>query len=284
MTTVEVFAPAKINLTLHVTGQRPNGYHELDSLVVFAPDVGDVVRVRSADDDRFSVEGPFAADVPVTEDNLVCRAARLMGQGFDITLVKNLPVASGIGGGSSDAAGTLKAIAKLKIMPLPTLGEQTALGADVPVCVMGGAVRMQGIGEMLSPVATGAFGWPMVLVNPGVSVSTPDVFRQLSRKENPPMADVFELGPTPLQDDRLPDWLRRQRNDLEEPAIAVAPVIRDVLSALQDTAGCQIARMSGSGATCFGLFFDERDARAAAEAIETAHPDWWVAASTGPGP
>ena len=157
MTTVEVFAPAKINLTLHVTGQRDDGYHLLDSLVVFTADVGDVIRVRSAEFDNLSVEGPFSAGLPINENNLVRRAASLMGQGFDITLEKNLPVASGIGGGSSDAAATLQAISKLRNMPLPSLAEQMRLGADVPVCVMGGVVRMQGVGEHLTPIDVGEF-------------------------------------------------------------------------------------------------------------------------------
>lgn len=282
MTTVEVFAPAKINLTLHVTGQREDGYHLLDSLVVFAQ-VGDVVRVARSDRTHLNVTGPHARDVPLSDDNLVLKAARLFDDPVDITLEKNLPVASGIGGGSADAAATLHAISSLLKEPLPALAAQLSLGADVPACVMGGLVRMRGIGEVLEPLDTGSFGWPMVLVNPRVPVSTPDVFRHLSRKDNPPMDDPCAFGPVPHHKDEFVGWLARQRNDLQAPAQVLVPLIGDVLAELERCEGCCIARMSGSGATCFGLFADDADARSAARAISQAFPGWWVAVSAGPG-
>lgn len=282
MTTVEVFAPAKINLTLHITGQREDGYHLLDSLVCFA-DVGDMVRVSRSNSQRLTVVGPHARDVPRSDDNLVLKAARLFDDAVDITLKKTLPVSSGIGGGSTDAAATLKAISSLLNVPLPDLAAQLSLGADVPVCVMGGLVRMRGIGELLEPLDTGFLGWPLVLVNPGVPVSTPDVFRHLPRKDNTPMDDPYELGPVPNHMDEFVCWLARQRNDLEAPAREIVPVISDVLAELEQRKGCCLARMSGSGATCFGLFADDADALSAAEEIGRAYPGWWVASSTGPG-
>ncbi|MEO1537120.1 MAG: 4-(cytidine 5'-diphospho)-2-C-methyl-D-erythritol kinase [Pseudomonadota bacterium] len=282
MTTVEVFAPAKINLTLHVTGQRDDGYHLLDSLVTFAT-VGDVIRVTPAEAIRLTLTGPEAQHVPTGVDNLVVRAAHLFGDAFDIVLEKNLPVAAGVGGGSADAAAVLKAISKAMNSPLPSPAEQLALGADVPVCVMGGLVRMRGIGEVLEPIDRAPVGWPMVLVNPRVPASTPAVFEALPRKDNTPMADPYELGPVPHHRDEFIDWLARQRNDLETPAKALVPVIGEVLAALNGQTGCCLARMSGSGATCFGLFADDDDARAAAHALTKAYPEWWVVPSTGSG-
>lgn len=270
MATETEFAPAKVNLTLHVTGRRQDGYHLLDSLVVFAG-VGDRVSVTAGE--GFSVTGPQAAVLPPSDDNLCLRAARAMGGGVAISLDKVLPVASGIGGGSADAAATLRALARMG-RALPDAETVLKLGADVPVCLSGHAVRMTGVGEGLAPVSVPP-GW-MVLVNPGVAVSTPSVFRALERRENPPM-------PTPLPP--LPDmaalvaFVASQRNDLEAPAIALAPVIADVKAALAAQDGCLLARMSGSGATCFGLFAGQASAEAAAGAIRAAQPGWWAAAA-----
>lgn len=271
MTTVEVFAPAKINLTLHVTGQRDDGYHLLDSLVCFA-DIGDRIFVSEADETSLKVTGPFAQNVPVSAENLVLRAADLMGVPAAIHLEKNLPAAAGIGGGSADAAATLQALAKVRNVPLPSRAQVLTLGADVPVCLMGGQVRMQGIGEHLTMVTATRMSWPTVLVNPGVSVSTPEVFRKLGSNTNPPMPDEM------LEDiyNEFPDWLGHQRNDLEAPATELAPVIADVLDALRAEPGCRIARMSGSGATCFAIFDEDAQASDAVRAIGEAHPDWWA--------
>ncbi|WP_103332752.1 4-(cytidine 5'-diphospho)-2-C-methyl-D-erythritol kinase [Pseudotabrizicola formosa] len=266
------FAPAKINLTLHVTGQRADGYHLLDSLVVFA-DVGDVVSVRAAEGLGLTITGPQAAVLPVSDDNLVLRAARLMQGQAAITLEKALPVSSGIGGGSADAAATLRALARLMDRPLPEGRDVLGLGADVPVCLQGRAVRMQGVGEDLTPVPDLPQAW-LVLVNPGVALATPAVFRGVSRKTNPPMPP--QLPPFP-DGAALAAFLQTLRNDMEEAATGLAPVIGAVRSALSAQPGCVIARMSGSGATCFGLFADEAQARAAAQRIRAAQPGWWVA-------
>ncbi|RHZ97504.1 4-(cytidine 5'-diphospho)-2-C-methyl-D-erythritol kinase [Cereibacter sphaeroides] len=270
----EAFARAKINLTLHVTGQRPDGYHLLDSLVVFA-DVGDRVRAEPAEALSLAITGPQAANLPVADDNLVLRAARTLGgQGARLTLEKHLPVASGIGGGSADAAAALVALARLWQVPLPEPAAVLKLGADVPVCLEGRAVRMAGVGEILTPLAAPLPEAWLVLANPGVSVPTPPVFKALARRDNPPMPDELPGWPTV---EALAAFLATQRNDLEPPAIALAPEIARTRAALAAQRGCLLARMSGSGATCFGLFAAEEAARAAAEAIGAEHPGWWVA-------
>ncbi len=276
---IEEFAPAKLNLALHVTGQRPDGYHLLDSLVVFA-DVGDRVTVAPAEALTLTVTGPEAAGLTAGEDNLAFRAARAFGagRGAAITLEKTLPVASGIGGGSADAAATLRALSRLWRLPLPEAAAVLALGADVPVCIAGRPARMGGIGEVLAPVPA-LPEVAVLLVNPRVEVPTPAVFRALSRKDNPPL----ELLPPVFADaGALAAWLSRQRNDLEAPAIAVAPVIADVLAAIAAT-GPLMARMSGSGATCLGLFATPGDATAAARALAARHPGWWARAAAVPG-
>ena len=266
----EVFAPAKINLTLHVTGQRADGYHLLDSLVVFA-DIADRITAERAPSTSLRVTGPFANAVPTGPENLVLRAAALMDAPAAITLEKHLPAAAGIGGGSSDAAATLRALSALSGTPLPPdLG--LSLGADVPVCTLARAATMRGIGEEIAPLE-GLPPLPAVLVNPRVEVPTPSVFRTLRSKANPPMESI----PQDTDFHAFCDWLATQRNDLEPPARSLAPEIDTVLAALSDA---HLARMSGSGATCFGLYPDPAAAEAAAARIRTAQPGWWVAAAT----
>lgn len=272
--TTEEFAPAKINLALHVTGQRPDGYHLLDSLVVFAG-VGDRVAVQDGHGLRLTVTGPMAAALAGDDDNLVLRAAQHLGIGdAAITLTKVLPVASGIGGGSADAAATIRALCRLKGLRLPEPATTAALGADVPVCLLGRPARMTGIGEALLPLAALPEFW-LVLVNPGVAVATAGVFGALTRRENPPLPELPALPGVGA----LADYLRLCRNDLQEPARRLQPAIGDVLDALGAQAGCLLARMSGSGATCFGLFAGESDADAAAGRLRAARPGWWVTAA-----
>jgi len=264
---VEVHAPAKLNLALHVTGRRGDGYHLLDSLVAFAA-VGDSLHVARAEAPSLTVEGPFAADVPPGPDNLCLRAAALAGVDVAIRLHKALPVASGIGGGSADAAAVLRAVASMG-HPLPPAPER--LGADVPACLAGQPTRMRGIGEVLDPLPPLPHV-AVVLVNPGVALSTPAVFEGLARRDNPalPAIPAFRNSAT------LIGWLAQCRNDLEEPAMTQVPAIADALAALRQ-AGAGLARMSGSGATCFGLFADAAEATRAAAAL--ARPGWWVAAT-----
>ena len=288
MTTVEVFAPAKINLALHVTGRRDNGYHELDTLVTFAG-VGDRLRLSPYDVSSITVEGPEAAGVPADMDNLALRAATLAtpGRGVSITLDKRLPVASGIGGGSADAAAAFRgalmlgeegdSVAETAWAMPPVVLETHAralkgLGADVPMCLWPAPLRARGIGDKidfleLPPVCA-------VLANPRVPVSTQEVFGALEERENEGLPDL----PDRLDDAAaLIGWLGRCRNDLEAAAIKVAPVIGDVLEALSALEGTALVRMSGSGATCFALFTDEDQAKAAAERLCHDRSDWWVA-------
>jgi 4-diphosphocytidyl-2-C-methyl-D-erythritol kinase len=267
-------APAKVNLALHVTGRRPDGLHLLDSLVVFAR-LGDRVEARAAATLSLDVDGPFAADLGAGRDNLVLHAARLLGPGraAALRLTKSLPVASGIGGGSANAAATLRLLSRLWGLPLPAPEAVLALGADLPVCLAGRSCRMSGVGETLEPLAIPAF-W-MVLANPRVAVPTGAVFAGLASRDGSP------LSPPPAFSSpaALFDWLAAQRNDLEAPALAVAPAIASVLAALASRPDCRLARMSGSGATCFGLFESERSARAAASALSCAEPGWWIASA-----
>ncbi len=284
MTTVNVFAPAKINLTLHVTGQRADGYHLLDSLVTFAS-VGDRLEIVTGNALSLTVEGPEAAGVPADMDNLALRAAALVQQdGAALRLEKYLPSASGIGGGSADAAAAWRGMICLddaqadelahapQAMLKKYLADLTSLGADVPMCIACKPMRVRGIGELLDAVPLPTVY--AVLVNPRLPVSTPFVFKALNSKTNLPMPDSI---PAFKDAAALIDWLKGMRNDLEAPAIAVQPAIANVLKVLEVQAGCGLARMSGSGATCYGLFETEDAAKEAARRLYTAHPDWWVA-------
>ncbi|MEO1949619.1 4-(cytidine 5'-diphospho)-2-C-methyl-D-erythritol kinase [Thioclava sp.] len=273
MRIIDAFAPAKINLTLHVIGQRADGYHLLDSLVAFGP-MGDRLVLRESDALSLSVAGPEAAGVPADPSNLVLKAASLLsrpaGQGAEIHLDKHLPPASGIGGGSSDAAAALRGLAALWGQPLPA--ETARLGADVPMCLTPQPQRVRGIGETLDPVALPPL--PALLVNPRVEVPTPAIFKGLDSKDNPPMPEAL---PTFTGAPDCIDWLATQRNDLQAPAIASAPVIGEVLDGLMMLPGCRLARMSGSGATCFALFETLDGAQAAEAMLAQRRPDWWRA-------
>lgn len=279
-------APAKINLALHVTGRQPDGYHLLESLVVFTR-LGDRISVSRNQVDALSISGPFAAAVPTDDGNLVVRARdrlrdKLSGHGpVSISLEKNLPAASGIGGGSSDAAATLAALARQwgGVADDTLMRVAEGLGADVPMCLAAQPLIARGIGHDLEPL--GHFPvLQMVLVNPGVAVSTPEVFRALSSRSNP------RLPPLPRNCDAaaLLSWLGAARNDLEAPATAIAPIIATALGALRDSGGA-FARMSGSGATCFGIFETETAARRAADLIGASQPSWFVVSTrtTAPG-
>jgi len=269
-------APAKVNLYLHLRGRRPDGYHLLESLAVF-PAIGDSLAATPAGALTLKLDGPFRAALAGEVDNLVLRAARALASahgitaGAALTLAKNLPVASGIGGGSSDAAAALRLLSRLWDVPMPE-GLAVTLGADVPVCLRAPAPQlMAGIGEKLAPAPPLPRFW-MVLANPGVAVATGSVFAAVRSRANPP-------GPPPgrlATFAELTRWLAVQRNDLEAAAISVCPAIGTVLAALSEA---PLARMSGSGATCFALHPDEGTARAQAGRIVRAEPGWWVAAA-----
>ena len=270
------FAPAKVNLCLHVTGRRADGYHLLDSLVVFA-EMGDRIHVAGADRLTLTITGPMAASLSASEDNLVMLAARafLSQNGAALTLEKHLPVASGIGGGSADAAATLRALSRLWGLALPPPHEVLSLGADVPVCLAGVSARMQGVGDRITPLTGLPAAW-LVLVNPGVKVATPLVFDGLVNRSHPPLPPIFPYFSSIMD---FASFLIAHRNDLEPSAMELEPVIRQVKTALSAQPGCLLARMSGSGATCFGMFANVQDATAAAQALLSARPGWWVAAA-----
>lgn len=263
-------APAKLNLALHVRRRRDDGYHELETLFAFVAD-GDEIRLEDGERTTLDLTGPFAASLAGEGDNLVLRAARLFGEAFAvdatarITLVKRLPVASGIGGGSADAAATLRALARRHAVALddPRLFVcADRLGSDVPACLLGRTAIGTGRGEQLEPVE-GLAGTPTLLVNPGVAVSTASVFRAW---------DGVDRGSIPAGS--LLDRAFHGRNDLEPPALAIAPPIGEALDLLRGP-GALLVRMSGSGATCFALF-DTPEARSAAAArIRAEQPGWW---------
>ena len=276
-------APAKINLALHVTGQRADGYHLLDTLVVFTKE-GDCIRVRKSAQNSFSVTGPFGGSLPQDGQNLVLKARdlarRLAGERafpVHIELEKNLPIASGIGGGSSDAAASLRALNQLWQLPLPPqeLAQMTlALGADLPMCLAAKTVRASGIGEVLSPVPS-LPPLALVLVNPGIAIATPSVFKALNKRDNPALPPLLPQW----NGEMVSNWLGTTRNELEHPPLSIAPQIGTAIAALRQT-GATLARMSGSGATCFGLFNSLQDAADAASTIAAGQPTWYVAATT----
>jgi 4-diphosphocytidyl-2-C-methyl-D-erythritol kinase len=281
-------APAKVNLTLSVLGRRPDGYHELDSLVVFA-DVADQLSFEPAESLELAVVGPGADACGPADANLVIKAARLLADGIEgfrlgrFRLEKDLPVAAGLGGGSSDAAAALRLLARENGIALDDrrlAAVARATGADVPVCLQPHVRTMRGIGDLLSaPIELPRL--PAVLVNPRVAVPTAPVFAALGLRagDTARAAAAPAAGDIPGQPDRLLAFLQGRPNDLEAPAISIQPVVGQVLAALRDTAGVRLVRMSGSGATCFGLYGSSDEATAAARALQAAHPAWWVRAT-----
>ncbi|MBI4969899.1 MAG: 4-(cytidine 5'-diphospho)-2-C-methyl-D-erythritol kinase [Rhodospirillales bacterium] len=274
-------APAKLNLYLHVVGRRADGFHELDSLTVFAggDEAGDSLRFEPADDLVLTVEGPMAGGLTGEADNLVLRAARALAQAHGIapkariTLTKRLPIASGIGGGSADAAAALRGLVRLwTLAPDPRELAQLALGlgADVPVCLAGRAVFMGGIGEILEPAPALPTAW-LLLANPGKPLATPAVFKARSG----PFSAPARFDRSPADAAQLAQGLALRRNDLEEPALRLIPDIAQLKAEIAAQSGCLLARMSGSGATCFGLFAARSEAEAAARSL--ARPGRWLA-------
>ena len=275
-------APAKVNLTLRVLCRRPDGYHDIESLVAFAG-VGDALTFTPGDDLALTVGGPTAAAAGDVADNLVLKAARALAERVTgvrlgrFTLSKRLPVAAGLGGGSADAAAALRLLARANALAPddPRLSQAArATGADVPVCLDPRPRRMRGIGDVLSD----PLDLPRlfaVLVNPGVAVATADVFAALAAPPAGQSAPAAQpLGPAPLLAE-----IAGGRNDLEAPAIELEPAIADVLAVLRKLPGCRLARMSGSGPTCFGLFDSSRAASAAGRTLRVGYPAWWVRAT-----
>jgi len=279
---------AKVNLSLRVVGRRADGYHDLESVVAFA-DCADRLTLEPGGELRLVTTGPLAAACGEMSDNLVFKAAKLLAEAVPnlklgaFALEKVLPVAAGIGGGSADAAAALRLLARLNNLSLddPRLHEVAlATGADVPVCLFSRACDMTGVGEQLLPLALPSM--PCVMVNPRVPVATKDVFKELGLRNGELLvgaADVLEAPAWPEEGGSISDWvevLETVANDLEAPALRIEPVIGDVLEALRESAGVKLARMSGSGATCFAIYGASTDAHTAAEKIRRDHPGWWV--------
>jgi 4-diphosphocytidyl-2-C-methyl-D-erythritol kinase len=269
-----LFAAAKINVALHVLGRRADGYHELDSIVAFA-DVGDTITFTPSSDTCLVVDGPFAADVPATSDNLILKARAVLVEHaqvppLHITLTKNLPVASGIGGGSADAATALRGfmhIAGVRFDSETIQKIALSLGADVPVCLFGKTCRMQGVGEVITPLKQLPFEH-IVLVNPTQACSTAAIFKTIGLQPG-------QNFKSPLVPDAPAQW----RNDMTDAAISVLPVIADVLQSLEVLPAAKVVRMSGSGATCFALCKNAEDAQSVATHVQRNHPAWWVKAA-----
>ena len=281
-------ARAKVNLTLRVVGRRVDGYHDLESLVAFA-DCADRLSLTPGSSLDLKTIGPLAAACGETADNLVLKAARLLGERVadlkvgSFTLDKVLPVAAGIGGGSADAAAALRLLARLNDLALDDerLREVALLtGADVPVCLAQSPCDMTGVGETLLPVSLPKI--PCVLVNPRIPVATKDVFAALGLRNGELLVgagDVLQATAWPEPGASVEDWvevLAANSNDLEAPATRIQPVIGEVIAALNATNGAWLARMSGSGATCFAIFENTAEAQRAAQKIRLDHPQWWV--------
>ncbi len=265
-------ARAKVNLCLHVTGQRNDGMHFLDSIVVF-PAVGDVLKATPSSNLTLEITGPFGNGLEAGDDNLVVRAAQMLaGKGATLQLRKNLPVASGIGGGSADAAACIRLLSDMWNVDVPSLESLTGLGADVPVCMAQTPTRMSGIGERLEALPALPKFW-IVLVNAGQGVETATVFGAMRSHENTGMSNIPESFSSP---ESLFEYLRAQRNDMQDAAIKHCPSIAEVLRALEATENCALSRMSGSGGTCFGLFAHEADATIATARLRENYPGWWV--------
>ncbi|HEV7636086.1 MAG TPA: 4-(cytidine 5'-diphospho)-2-C-methyl-D-erythritol kinase [Bradyrhizobium sp.] len=279
---------AKVNLSLRVVGRRVDGYHDLESVVAFA-DCADRLSLMPGSELHLKTIGPMAQACGATADNLVFKAAQLLGERVpglklgEFTLDKALPVAAGIGGGSADAAAALRLLARANGLALDDarLIEVARLtGADVPVCLASGACVMTGVGETLQPLSLPKI--PCVMVNPRVPVATQDVFKALGLRNGELLvgiADVIRAAAWPEQGASVEDWveaLAASSNDLEAPATRLQPVIGEVLSALSGTNGAWLARMSGSGATCFAIFENTAEAQRAAQKIQLDRPQWWV--------
>jgi 4-diphosphocytidyl-2-C-methyl-D-erythritol kinase len=286
LTPIREQARAKVNLTLHILGKRPDGYHELDSLVVFA-DLCDELSFTPAPEDRLTLEGPFGG--AIDGENLIFKAKRVVAGWLgreiygDFRLNKNIPVAAGVGGGSSDAAAAIRILLRAYGNPAAEsfIERAAAVGADVPVCLYNRAAWMRGLGERVTPAANVA-PLPAILVNPRIKVSTAEVFKRLNA--GPYQPDQVPPSPLSKADFSSPAKaaaaLKHGRNDLEAPAVAVEPAVEHTLDAIRRQEGCLLARLSGSGPTCFGLFPTQEIAKTAAEAVAREHPSWWVAAVT----
>ena len=266
---INSFAAAKVNLALHVRGLKSNGYHELDSLVTFA-NIGDIIEVRPSDELKLTIEGPFADNVPKDADNIVVKAAKFLSPDgkAHINLIKNLPVEAGLGGGSADAAATLRSLSKLWNIPIPKTPE--VLGADVPICLLKETAIVQGIGEKITPVSIPS-NLHIVLIKPNIGLSTAKVFNNLKNKHNEKMC-TFK-GTDSIEE--FANYLNKLRNDLLQTSVTIVPLLRDIINFLNVQNGNYYTQMSGSGTTCFGLFDDELSAMRALSQAKIKFPNMW---------
>ena len=266
---INSFAAAKVNLALHVRGLKSNGYHELDSLVTFA-NIGDIIEVRPSNELKLTIEGPFADNVPKDADNIVVKAAKFLSPDgkAHINLIKNLPVEAGLGGGSADAAATLRSLSKLWNIQIPKTPE--VLGADVPICLLKETAIVQGIGEKITPVSIPS-NLHIVLIKPNIGLSTAKVFNSLKNKHNEKMC-TFK-GTDSIEE--FANYLNKLRNDLLQTSITIVPLLRDIINFLNVQNGNYYTQMSGSGTTCFGLFDDEVSAMRALSQAKIKFPNMW---------
>ena len=269
-------ASAKVNLCLQIVGQKSNGFHLLDSIVGFT-EFGDHLSFEKSEKLELTVKGTFSDQIPLDNSNLVLKAAELLRtlnnikDGAHITLTKNLPPSAGLGGGSSDAAAAIRGLTRLWEINLPALDELMKIGSDLPVCINQKTQHMKGFGEVLRIINTFP-NLPILLVNPLKKVSTQAVFNMLENKQNPPLSNYEKLFQT--KKDWI-NWLLLQRNDLIEPALKIEPIILEVLQLISSQNSVEQVSMSGSGATCFGVFESKYDCDAAMKKVQRERPEWW---------
>ena len=265
---------AKINLALHVTGIQADGYHALDSIVVFT-DVFDRLFFKRSLKNVVTLTGEFSGSINVQE-NSILQALKLFGNGltdrFSINLEKNLPIGAGLGGGSADAAAVIRFITNNSKHPMPSSKALSKIGADIPACVLSVASRVRGIGEIVRPLDMSEINLWVVLVNPDIFVSTGSIFEEVTEKHNQPLESFIDLSST----DKFVDYLNRQRNDLQTIAIKKHPEINKVLATIEETEDVLLSRMSGSGSTCFGLYRNQDIAKKAVTYISKKSGKWWI--------
>ncbi len=272
--TIEERAYAKVNLALHVTGVREDGYHTLDSIIFFT-DISDRLFIKKRGKNGLSFTGEFSKTISVKK-NTILQVLKLfqheLTDRFSINLEKNLPIGAGLGGGSADAAAVIRFLVNYYTIPMPSLKSISKIGADIPACIASVASRVEGIGEIVKPINITSIDVWIVLVNPRIFVSTSSIFQELTQKRNKPLSPFSDFNNT----DRFIDYLKSQRNDLQAIAVNKWPEISYVLNTIQETQGVLLSRMSGSGSTCFGLYKSQEIAKKAANYINKKNNKWWI--------
>ncbi len=272
--TIEERACAKVNLALHVTGVREDGYHTLDSIIFFT-DISDRLFIKKRGENGLFLTGEFSKTISVKK-NTILQVLKLfqneLTDRFSINLEKNLPIGAGLGGGSADAAAVIRFLVNYYTIPMPSLKSISKIGADIPVCIASVASRVEGIGEIVKPINITSIDVWIVLVNPRIFVSTSSIFQELTQKRNKPLSPFSDFNNT----DQFIDYLKTQRNDLQAIAVNKWPEISYVLDTIEETQGVLLSRMSGSGSTCFGLYKSQEIAKKAANYINKKNNKWWI--------